>query len=113
MIIETQIKKNYISVFPEGRLDLNNSQVIEKELMKIIDAERKHLIVNMKNVEYLHSSGIRLLISLRNRLLEYGKYIVICQINDTVLKIIEFVDLQGIIEIFNSEEEAIDHVASL
>ncbi len=112
MIVETRIENNYVVVYPEGRLDLNTSQLIEKELIRIIDTNEKHLVVNMKNVEYLHSSGIRLLIAMRNRLLDRGKTITICEINETVMKIIEFVDLQGIIHICSSENEAVEYIST-
>jgi len=105
--------KEYITVFPKGRLDLNTSQVLEKELIKIVDEEQRHLLMNFRYIEYLQSSGIRLILTLHNRLLDQGNELILCEINASVKKIIEFVDLNGIVNIFRDEDETAEYIQSL
>ncbi len=105
--------KDFIIVFPEGRLDLNTSQVLKKDLIKIVDEERRHLLINFRNIEYLHSSGIRLILILHNRLLEQGNRLMLCEINASVEKIIDFVDLRGIVKMFKNEDETAQFIKSL
>ena len=100
-------------IYPEGRLDLNTSHALSRELLELIDSHKKHLIFSFRNIDYLHSSGIRLIITLRNRLLELDKELILCEINESVKKIIDFVDLSGIVKIFPQENEANNYVSSL
>lgn len=105
--------KEYITVFPETRLDLNASQILEKKLMKIVEEEQRHLLINFRYIDYLHSSGIRLMMTLHNRLLDQGNQLLLCEINDSVKKIIDFVDLHGIVKIFKDEAETGKYIQSL
>jgi anti-anti-sigma factor len=109
-IMDVEIKnlEKLMIVYLKGRMDLVKSNDLERSLFKLINEEKgKHLLLNFEDVDYLHSSGVRMLISLHIRLEEHGAMLMLCCINQAVKKILEFVDIMDMIKIFNSEEEAI------
>lgn len=109
--MELNLKKagNEIIIYLEGRLDVHLSADIEKEINKLISAEPScNFILNLKDVEYMSSSGLRIFVSTMRILKESKRKLVLCNMNNAVKKIFEVVELTDMFDIFNSENEALD-----
>ena len=51
-------------IYIDGRLDVNLSNSIEEQLTSIIrDSQVKRVLINLKSVEYMSSSGLRMLVA--------------------------------------------------
>lgn len=97
-----------ISVYLHGRLDVHLTREIEVEFSRIIDYEKpSHLIVNLNGIEYMSSSGLTLFLTIMRSLKKKGKKLVMCNLNSSVKKIIEIVELSGMFETFRNENEAL------
>ena len=55
-----------------GDLDLCTASELRSELSRLIDQGTKHLILDMREVEFMDSSGLVVLIHVRKRLAELG-----------------------------------------
>lgn len=109
--MEFNFKKtgNTIIIYLKGRLDVHHCAEIEQEISKLISFESSsHLLFNMKDVEYISSSGLRIFVITMRVLKEREKKLVLCNINNAVRKIFEVVQLTDMFHIFNSEEEAFE-----
>lgn len=71
----------------EGRLDTSTTPLLEKELSATIQ-ETDHLILNFKNLEYVSSSGLRLLLNLHKKLMEKGS-LRIRYVNKEIMEVLE------------------------
>jgi len=114
--MELNLKKsgNAITIYLEGRLDVHLSADIEKEINKLISAEStSHFILNLKDVEYMSSSGLRIFVSTMRILKEKKRKLVLCNMNSAVKKIFEVVELTDMFDIFNSENEALEYLKNL
>ena len=64
MNINTKSVGNISIIYLVGRLDVHLSAEVENEINKIIqDNPSNHLLLNLKDVEYLSSSGLRIFVS--------------------------------------------------
>lgn len=109
--MDLNLKKvgNVTIVYLSGRLDVHLSADIEKELNKIIKNEPdKHLLLNLKDVEYMSSSGLRIFVSTMRILKESKRLLKLCHLNNAVIKIFEVVELMDMFDIFESEEDAMN-----
>ncbi len=109
--MDLNLKKtgNNITIYLEGRLDVHLSADIEKEINKLITAEPScNFVLNLKDVEYMSSSGLRIFVSTMRILKESKRKLVLCNMNNAVKKIFEVVELTDMFDIFNSENEALD-----
>ena len=89
--------KNIITVYLRGRLDIHKTEKIEKEIMSLLAHEKScHIIFNLRDVEYVSSSGLRLFISVITQLRQRGKQLVLCNLNSSVRKILDVVELNGL-----------------
>lgn len=98
-----------IVIYLKGRLDVHASGDIEKELTKLIDKNPdKNVVINLQDVEYMSSSGLRVLVATMRMLKTNGKALKLCHLNAAVKKIFEVVELMDMFDIFETEEQALD-----
>ncbi len=108
MNLKTKTADNVIVVNLEGRFDVYISSDVEKEINSIIYSEEgKHLLLNMKDVEYMNSSAVRIIMSFHKLLRETNRILKFCNINDSIKIIFDVLELEEMFEIYESEEEAI------
>ncbi|PKL37633.1 MAG: anti-sigma factor antagonist [Spirochaetae bacterium HGW-Spirochaetae-1] len=108
--MELNIKKagNVTVIYLAGRLDVHLSADIEKEINKIIqDDPACHLLLNLKDVEYMSSSGLRIFVSTMRVLKESKRKLKLSNMNNAVKKIFEVVELMDMFDIYDNEEEAL------
>lgn len=99
---------NVVVIYLAGRLDVHLSAEIEKEINSIIQNEPEcHLLLNLKDVEYMSSSGLRIFVSTMRVLKETKRKLKLCEMNNAVKKIFEVVELMDMFDIFESEDEAV------
>ena len=109
--MELNLKKsgNAVIIYLEGRLDVHLSADIEKEINKLISAESaSHFVLNLKDVEYMSSSGLRIFVSTMRILKETNRKLKLCNINSAVKKIFEVVELMDMFDIHESESDALE-----
>jgi anti-anti-sigma factor len=109
--MDLKIKKdgNVIVVYLFGRLDVHLSADIEREINRIIKEEPSaNLLLNLQDVEYMSSSGLRIFVSTMRILKENNRKLKLCNINSAVKKIFEVVELMDMFDIHESEAEALE-----
>jgi len=111
MELDYKKHENVLVVYLHGRFDIVFTQIIEKEIFKLIsDDTASHLIFNLKGVEYVSSATLRLFISITRLFKERRKRFVICNINGSVKKILDIVELRSILHVLKTEEDALEFI---
>ena len=91
----------------QGRLDAASSPVLEKKVNQLIGNERKVLILDFSQVEYLSSAGMRLLLSTTKKLKERNGFLVIFSVGEESMEIIKMAGFEHILNICGTEREAL------
>lgn len=73
----------------EGEIDLNVSSEVAASLAKIIDQQPSRLIVNLRAVNYIDSSGLAALITAANNVEAYGGRLMLTGVQQGVRTILE------------------------
>ena len=107
MEIKTKKNNKWLIIHIDGRLDVMLSQKLEKEVLEQIENGEQFIIFNLINVEYMSSSGLRVFISTMRKLKEKEGEVRLCNMNSSVRKILKIVDLEGMFNIYESEEAAL------
>jgi stage II sporulation protein AA (anti-sigma F factor antagonist) len=86
-------------VIDEGSQDLNAS---------LLDASEygRHILISLRNVTLLNSSGIGMLLKLRRAIHQQGGKMVLLDVPANVRQVIDFMKLGQILPIADSEQEA-------
>jgi anti-sigma B factor antagonist len=107
MEIKIEKKSKWLVFYLSGRLDVMLSQDLENQVNEQIEKGENFILYNLKKVEYMSSSGLRVFISTMRKLKEKNGEIRLCHVNESVSKILKIVDLEGMFNIFESEDDAI------
>jgi anti-anti-sigma factor len=95
-------------VYFQGRLDHMTSPNAQEKLAELIGQGGLKLVVNFKELEYISSAGLRVLLSTAKQLGPIGGKISICCLNDIVQEVFDISGFVTIFSIFANEAEALD-----
>ncbi len=95
----------------EGDIVFENSNPAKEEAKdKLRQAEVDKLVLDMSDVSYLDSSGIGFVITLFKFIREKNGELVLTNMNEKVKRVCELTKLGEIIDIYDSNDEAIEEL---
>lgn len=112
MAIRSENKGDVTVFYLKGEIDLYSSPDIREELSKLIDRERKKILISFKDVSYIDSSGLATLIELYQRAKKWQGDIILVDMEDSVKGIFELSRLDKIFTILATLEEGIQSLSS-
>ncbi|MEE3465930.1 MAG: STAS domain-containing protein [Candidatus Cryptobacteroides sp.] len=83
-----------------GELDTAAAPETEKALQPLLDSKGKDIVIDCTELEYIASSGLRLLLGILKQAQEVGSRVVLKNVNDVVKDVL---DLTGFVSIFEFE----------
>ena len=107
MILTTRDFEDIKIVDFEGELDSNTSTYTERYLKDIIENGGKFILAHFGKLEYINSSGLRILLATAKKLNKIDGELRICNINETIEEIFSISGFIGIFNVFDSEENAL------
>ena len=107
MEINEQKTDHCVIIGITGRLDTTNYSILEKKLMDLIDTHQDRILVDCSKMDYVSSSGLRiLLMALKKITMVKGKF-VLCGLQENIREIFEISGFTNIFEIYTSQDEAL------
>ena len=97
MNINRKINGKELMVIAEGRIDTNTAPLLENEITDIEKFE--NLIFDFKNVEYISSAGLRVLLAAQKRINKVGGNMKISNVNENVKDVFEVTGFTDILKI--------------
>jgi len=95
--IKKDIDNDKLTFALEGRLDTVTSPELESAIKESIDGA-KELIMDFKDLEYISSAGLRVLLSAQKTMMQQGSMKVI-NVNDIVMEIFDVTGFGDILTI--------------
>ena len=87
---------NSSTVFLDGEIDMDVTEKAKEVIMPLIEAG-KEVHLNLKEVQYMDSSGISVLIESHQKAAELGTKVILKEISKSVLKVIMMAKLEQIL----------------
>ena len=91
-----------VTFYVSGRIDGNNAAEIEKELHTVMDGiapASEKVIIDMEDLDYISSAGLRVLLKLRKRADIINKNVEVVNVNDAVYDIMEMTGFNEILSV--------------
>lgn len=109
MNFKTEINGKVVVVFvKEERLDANNSEELKSELNRIFESGSKDLVVDLKEVRFIDSSGLGVLVSgFKNASTRQGT-IKLSGLQTQVKSMFELTRLHRVFDIFPTVGDALE-----
>jgi len=109
MVYRVDTSRNIIVFRPSGRIDISNAQEFESILDKLMVLNPKHsFIIDLEKIEYFSSSALRVIITTYRKLHEASLGMILLRPTGICMKILEITKLDEVIEIYDSEMDAIN-----
>ena len=90
-------------------LDEQNIQLIGEQLFDLVDNQNKRsILLNFSNVEYLSSAALGRLMSLHKKLQAVSGQLKLCNIKSNIEEAFKITKLDKILKIYPSEEAALE-----
>jgi anti-sigma B factor antagonist len=94
MTIDVKKQADQVTIAVAGRLDTTTAPALEKAISESVQ-EEKHLILDIKEVEYISSAGLRVLLGAQKKMQKIGsmKVLNVCE------EIMEIFEMTGFADI--------------
>ncbi len=108
--IDIDIKNiNDVSVVKLGDIiDFYNAPVFKTVINRLIEQDKKSVIINLSRINHIDSSGIGALITSMMDFKKAGGSLKICSVNKPVKRIFEMTKAEILFEIYESEVDALN-----
>ncbi|MDP8241235.1 MAG: STAS domain-containing protein [Candidatus Hatepunaea meridiana] len=108
MNITEAFQENVIIVSLDGRFDANTSDAVEQFLRVRISESKFQFVLDMANVPYISSAGLRVILAVVKELRRDNKGdLRIANLQKTVAKVFEISGLNNVLGIFKNPDSAI------
>ena len=101
-------KESGVSIFKlNGRLDSNTSQGFEKKIFQAITDGSKHMVIDFKDLDYISSAGLRVILKATKALKREDGRIMLCSMQDYVKEVFEIAGFDSFLPIVPDLEDAL------
>ena len=108
MEINIRYRGNVVIVDLKGKLVWGRERLILKETIdRLLEEERRDILLNLSEVKYMDSSGIGELVSSYRAVQHAGGRLKIVHLSNKVYTTLTIMRLLPIFEVFSDEEEAV------
>ncbi len=103
-----ETKKNGVNILSaEQKLDINSSPDLEKKIISLSDSGEKNFILDLTNLNYISSSGLRvILLGVKKASASGGKF-VLAGIQDHVKSVFDIAGFTSMLSIYPTVDDAL------
>jgi anti-sigma B factor antagonist len=107
MDISEEKTDGVMTVGLKGRLDALSAKTVEERLLRLITAGETRLVIDLGEVGYISSIGLRVLLIAAKRLKTAKGQIGICAMQPPIKKVFDIAGFTALFKIFATREEAV------
>jgi anti-sigma B factor antagonist len=112
--MELDIRKSgetLIVAINDSRLDAAVAEEFKAKLLAHIESGEQRLVINMKNVAFVDSTGMTAIVSVLKKLVQSGGNLAVCEVGPRLEKLFQITKLDKVFNMCPSEEDALNLVA--
>jgi anti-sigma B factor antagonist len=107
MDISEDRKADAVILALSGKLDATTAKTFEDKILGVINSGTQRLVIDLSQLEYVSSSGLRVLLLAAKRLQATDGKIAMCGLQDHVRQVFDLAGFSSILSIYGSRDEAI------
>jgi len=94
----------------KGRLDTFSSVELDKKLSTLIQDQKYHLLIDFSQLDFISSSGLRVLLAAGKQLKSVNGKIALCALQNHVKEVFDVAGFTMLFSIFPSRETALQEI---
>lgn len=107
MDLKTEHEDGVLIVKIGGRIDGSNGREFESEMDKMISEAERTVVLDMTNLSYISSAGLRAILLLAKTLWKRDAKLFLCALPSSIREVIEISGFHKIIPVHGTREEAL------
>lgn len=96
---------------PHGRIDSATGPALDDEISKSMASGANRLLLDMENVDYISSAGLRVVLHAAKQTKSVGGQLVLCALNEQTREIFDTSGFSRFLDISDSHEEAVSRLS--
>ncbi len=104
-VTTSKMAKGVFVIKPEGSINTDTYDVLEKETQKVLKKGPQKIILDMVGVEYISSMGLRVVLSTLKALKNENGELALVNLQPQIQKVFDIVNAMPSMRIFESMEE--------
>ncbi len=110
MEITEERRENILILRVIGRLDASTSKTMEERLLSIIDSGEGRLVIELSQLDYISSAGLRVFLLAAKRMGNTNGRMILCSLKNAVKQVFDIAGLSTFLTLAGSTEEAINNL---
>ena len=107
MDISEDRKADAVILALSGKLDATTAKTFEDKILSLINSGVQRLVVDLSQLEYVSSSGLRVFLLAAKRLQPTDGKFALCGMQDHIRQLFDLAGLSSILSIYGSRAEAV------
>ena len=107
MEVTSKSSDNAIVIYVDGDLTTNSSPEVEAEINEILEEAANNVVINVERVNFIASTGLRIILALGKRLDGEGLKLSVCSMNPSTKSVFVMSGFSKLFPIFDTEEDAL------
>lgn len=103
--IESAAQAQIVSL--QGQINSTNAATTEAEILALVTAERKNLLLDFSALDYISSAGLRLVLVVAKRLKQEGGQLVLCGMQSHIREVFDISGFLAILNVADTRSEAL------
>jgi anti-anti-sigma factor len=97
-------------VIVRGELDLATSPELEQQLQRVWDSGNEHLIIDLRQLEFMDSTGLSIIVKAHQRLSEEGRQLSLVRGSQQVQRLLDLTGVSERLQLVDAPEEIVGGV---
>jgi anti-anti-sigma factor len=107
MELMTRKEEKAVIVSITGRMDALAAPQFDKELETLIAEGETRIIIDFKDLEYISSAGLQIILAAAKKMEEVGGEIILLHLKDAVKEVFEISGFDTLFRIFDDQDAAL------
>ena len=103
--VETQTTGRLTTLTVTGELDLMSTPVLERELERAYVSDAKLILLDLRELAFMDSTGLHLLVKAQQRAEEAGRRLALTRGREQVQRLLDLTGVSEVVKIVDSPEE--------
>ncbi|OQX87954.1 anti-anti-sigma factor [candidate division KSB1 bacterium 4484_87] len=101
-------QKNEVEILEiKGYLDAHTAPSLENAIQELIDSDTYQIVINFRDLAYISSAGLGVLMGFIENIREHGGDIKLCEMNEKIYRVFDLLGFPKIYDITEKEEDAV------
>lgn len=110
MEISEDRKADAVVLALSGKLDATTAKTFEKKILSQIESGERRFVINLAQLEYISSAGLRVFLLAAKRLNSANGKILLSSLQDSVREVFDITGFSSVFCIYGSDDDAIKNL---